>query len=226
MVEAHRDFIDNQKYRRDFLLVSEIENSAPVRHELRVTAAVIMSAMVLLVSFGLLSMFEGALLAAGAMIATRCISISEGRESVDWQVLLVIAASIGLGNAMHKTGAAQVLAESIVSAADGSAMTSLVAVFVVTAIFSAVISNLAAAVLLFPVAMSAAAQLDVSMTPFAVTLMIAASTCFATPIGYQTNLMVYGPGDYKFSDFMKIGIPLTILVGITTVLIVPMVWSF
>ena len=226
LVEAHSEFVDNQKYRRDFLLVSEIEDSAPVRHELRVTAAVIMLAMVLLVSFGLLSMFEGALLAAGAMIATRCISISEGRQSVDWQVLLVIAASIGLGSAMQKTGAAQVLAETIIGAANGSALASLIAVFVVTAAFSAVISNLAAAVLLFPVAMSAASQLGVNMEPFAVTLMIAASACFATPIGYQTNLMVYGPGDYQFSDFLKLGIPLTILVGITTVVVVPMVWPF
>ena len=79
---------------------------------------------------------------------------------------------------------------------------------------------------MFPVALNASQQLDVSMLPFAVTLMVAASACFATPIGYQTNLMVYGPGDYRFSDFLKIGIPLTVLVGLVTVLLVPVIWPF
>ena len=95
-----------------------------------------------------------------------------------------------------------------------------------TAGFSAIISNLAAAVLIFPIAVAASQQLNVDIVPFAVTVMIAASACFATPIGYQTNLMVYGPGNYKFVDFVKIGVPLTVLVGITTVLIVPVIWAF
>ena len=105
-------------------------------------------------------------------------------------------------------------------------MGTLAALFILTAGFSAVISNLAAAVILFPVAVAASQQLGVDILPLAVTLMIAASTCFATPIGYQTNLMVYGPGNYRFVDFIKIGLPLTVLVGITTVLVVPLVWSF
>jgi di/tricarboxylate transporter len=88
------------------------------------------------------------------------------------------------------------------------------------------ISNLAAAVLIFPIAVAASQQLGVDVVPFAVTVMIAASACFATPIGYQTNLMVYGPGNYRFADFLKIGLPLTLLVGITTILIVPLVWAF
>ncbi|MFT5576721.1 MAG: di/tricarboxylate transporter [Bermanella sp.] len=95
-----------------------------------------------------------------------------------------------------------------------------------TTLFSAIISNMAAAVLLFPVAMAASEQLGISAVPLAVTLMIGASTCFATPIGYQTNLMVYGPGNYKFQDFMRLGVPLSILVGIITVTVVPLVWSF
>jgi di/tricarboxylate transporter len=101
----------------------------------------------------------------------------------------------------------------------------LVAVlFFVTALFSALISNVAAAVLVFPIAAELAAQLNIDLAPLAVTLMIAASASFATPIGYQTNLMVYGPGKYRFADFLKMGVPLTILVGITTVIIVPIVW--
>ncbi|GAA4089653.1 SLC13 family permease [Zhongshania borealis] len=226
LLEAYEDFVPNQRYSRDFLLVSEIENSRPVRHEHRLRAGVIMLAMVVVVAAGWLSMLKAAFLAAGLMVATRCIRASDARRSVDWQILLVIAASIALGGSLESTGAASIIASEIVGVAAGSPMATLVAIFVVTTLFSAVISNLAAAVIVFPIALAASQQLDVSVLPFAVTLMMAASASFATPIGYQTNLMVYGPGDYRFSDFFKIGIPLTVLVGITTIVIVPLVWPF
>jgi di/tricarboxylate transporter len=226
LLEAYEDFVPNQRYSRDFLLVSEIENSRPVRHEHRLRAGVIMLAMVIVVAAGWLSMLKAAFLAAGLMVATRCIRAADATRSVDWQILLVIAASIALGGSLESTGAASVVASEIVGVAAGSPMATLVAIFVVTTLFSAVISNLAAAVIVFPIALAASQQLDVSVLPFAVTLMMAASASFATPIGYQTNLMVYGPGDYRFSDFFKIGIPLTVLVGITTIVIVPLVWPF
>jgi di/tricarboxylate transporter len=226
LLEAYEDFVPNQRYSRDFLLVSEIENSRPVRHEHRLRAGVIMLAMVAVVAAGGLSMLKAAFLAAGLMVATRCIRASDARRSVDWQILLVIAASIALGGSLESTGAASIIASEIIGVAAGSPMATLVAIFVVTTLFSAVISNLAAAVIVFPIALAASQQLDVSVLPFAVTLMMAASASFATPIGYQTNLMVYGPGDYRFSDFFKIGIPLTVLVGITTIVIVPWVWPF
>ncbi|MEE8060116.1 MAG: SLC13 family permease [Pseudomonadales bacterium] len=226
LLETHDGFVRQQRYSKNFLLVSEIENSRPVRHEQRNIAAAIMVAMVIVVAVGLLSMFKAVMLAAGMMIITRCLKIQEARQSVDWQIVLVIAASIGLGGALDKTGAANVIAEAMVGLAAGSSMGTLVVLFALAAAFSAVISNLAAAVLLFPVAVAMSQQLGVDILPFAVTLMIAASTCFATPIGYQTNLMVYGPGHYRFVDFMKIGIPLTVLVGVTTVLVVPVIWPF
>ncbi len=226
LLETHDQFVGEQRYAKDFLLVSEIENSRPVRHEQRNVAAAILIAMVLMVGIGFLSMFKASLLAAGLMIATRCLRIEEARQSIDWQILLVIAASIGLGGAMDKTGAATAIAEAMVGLAADSPTATVAALFVLTAVFSAVISNLAAAVLVFPIAVAASQQLNVDLIPFAVTLMIAASTCFATPIGYQTNLMVYGPGNYRFIDFMRIGLPLTFIVGITTVLLVPVVWPF
>jgi di/tricarboxylate transporter len=224
LLETHNEFVSQQRYSKDFLLVSEIENSRPVRHDQRGTATAILVVMIAMVTLGVLSMFKAAVLAAGMMIVTRCLSIQEAKQSIDWQVLLVIAASIGLGGALDKTGGAMVIANTMVGAVAGSAIGSLVVLFILTAGFSAVISNLAAAVLLFPVAVAVSQQLGVDLTPFSVTLMMAASTCFSTPIGYQTNLMVYGPGNYQFVDFMKIGAPLTLLVGITTVCIVPIIW--
>lgn len=226
LLETHDQFVSQQRYSKNFLLVSEIENSAPVRHEQRNLAAAIMLAMVLSVAMGFLSMFKAALLAAGLMIFTRCIKIQDARQSVNWQVVLVIAASIGLGGALEKTGAATVIAEAMVGMASGTPTGTLIVLFVLTALFSAVISNLAAAVIVFPIAVAAGGQLGVNLLPFVVTLMIAASACFATPIGYQTNLMVYGPGNYRFVDFLKIGVPLTVVVGLVTVVVVPVIWPF
>lgn len=226
LLETHEDFIENQRYSRDFLLVSQIENSRPVRHEQRGTAGLILLGMVALVGTGVVPMFKAALLAAALLVLTRCVRIRDARRSIDWEVLLVIAASIGLGAAMEKTGAAQSIAELIIGASAGSPTGLLISLFALTAAFSAVISNMAAAVILFPVAIAASQGLGVAPEPLAVTLMIGASTCFATPIGYQTNLMVYGPGNYKFQDFLKMGVPLTVAVGIVTVAIVPLIWPF
>lgn len=226
LLETHEDFIENQRYSRDFLLVSQIENSRPVRHDQRGTAGLILLGMVALVGASVVSMFKAALLAAALLVLTRCVRIRDARRSIDWEVLLVIAASIGLGAAMEKTGAAQSIAELIIGASAGSPTGLLISLFALTAAFSAVISNMAAAVILFPVAIAASQGLGVAPEPLAITLMIGASTCFATPIGYQTNLMVYGPGSYKFQDFLKMGVPLTVAVGIVTVAIVPLIWPF
>ncbi|MDG1938147.1 MAG: SLC13 family permease, partial [Pseudomonadales bacterium] len=165
-------------------------------------------------------------LAAGAMILSRCTQAEEARRSIDWQVLIVIGASIALGVALEKTGVTLTLAQNLVGFVGQSPHAVLIMLFIVTAGFSALISNVAAAVLLFPVATAISTELNVDVLPMAITLMIAASASFSTPIGYQTNLMVYGPGEYRFTDFLKMGVPLTILVGVTTVLLVPIIWPF
>jgi di/tricarboxylate transporter len=186
----------------------------------------ILALMILLVTTGWLSMLKASLLAAGLMILTRCTSGRGARRSVDWQILIVIAASFGLGSALHSTGAAENIAITLIQFAGGSTEISLALMFAVTALLSAVATNNAAAVIMFPIALTTANNLGVSLMPFMITLMVAASTSFATPIGYQTNLMVYGIGGYRFSDYLRIGVPLTLLVGLTIILVVPRVWHF
>jgi di/tricarboxylate transporter len=171
-------------------------------------------------------MLKASLLAAGLMIITRCTSGREARRSVDWQVLIVIAASFGLGTALQNTGAAESIAISLIELAGGNAGISLAFMFAATALLSAVATNNAAAVIMFPIALTTANSLGVSLMPFVLTLMVAASASFATPIGYQTNLMVYGIGGYRFLDYLRIGIPLTLLVGLTTIIVVPLFWHF
>jgi len=226
LLESHHSFVEQQRNSRDFFLVSEIEDASPPQYHKAMLAMSILALMILLVTTGWLSMLKASLLAAGLMIITRCTSGREARRSVDWQVLIVIAASFGLGTALQNTGAAESIAISLIELAGGNAGISLAFMFAATALLSAVATNNAAAVIMFPIALTTANSLGVSLMPFVLTLMVAASASFATPIGYQTNLMVYGIGGYRFLDYLRIGIPLTLLVGLTTIIVVPLVWHF
>jgi di/tricarboxylate transporter len=219
-------FVEQQHNSRDFFLVSLVEDTAPMRHDKAVTATVILLGMVLVAASGLLSMLQAAMLAAGLMIITRCTQGRIARRAVDWQVLVVIGASFGIGNALQTTGAAQVIAAGLISLTGDTPEYALAAVFIATALFTAVATNNVAAVVMFPIALATAKSLDASFMPFAITIMMAASASFATPIGYQTNLMVYGVGGYRFNDYVRIGVPLTVLVGLVTVLLAPLWWPF
>jgi di/tricarboxylate transporter len=155
----------------------------------------------------------------------RCCTWTEARNSIDWSVLIVIGAALGFGAAIEQSGAAQLLARSVLSAAVNDPYLTLIAVYLVTWPLTEFITHNAAVALMFPVAMTAARELEVSPLPF-IMLMIAGSASFSTPIGYQTNLMVYGPGGYRFTDYTRIGIPMTLLVGSTALLLAPLVWPF
>jgi di/tricarboxylate transporter len=226
LLETTPDFAVRQRNSRDFYLVSAVDDSAPPRHEKAWMALAILAAMIAVVTMGLLSMLEAAMLAAGLMILTRCITGNEARRSVDWQVLVVIAAALGVGRAMDLTGAAAAIAQQLIDLARGNPWLTLVAVYLVTTLFTEIITNNAAAVLVFPIAMSASRDLGVDVMPFVFTIMVAASASFATPLGYQTNLMVYGPGGYRVGDYLRVGLPLNGLMAAVTVTLVPWIWPF
>ena len=226
LLEAHHSFAEQQRNSRDFFLVSKIEDTTPPQHQKAMIAILILGLMVMSVAAGWLSMLKASMLAAGMMILTGCTSSRAARRSVDWSILIVIAASFGLGNALHITGAAETIAVALIQLANGNADVSLALIFLVTALLSAVATNNAAAVIMFPIAITTANNLGYSLLPFVITLMVAASASFSTPIGYQTNLMVFGVGGYRFSDYIRIGLPLTILVGLLTVILVPVNWHF
>lgn len=247
LVEAHPSFADQQRGSRDFFLVSKIEESTPPKHELALLAVGILVAMVLgnsgkdllNVAAGAwpalkpavawipqTSVFVAALLAASAMLLTRCVSLETARKSIDWEVLLAIAASFALGTALDKSGAAKLIADTTSSLSGGNPWVALAMIYFVTVVVTELITNNAAAALMFPFALATAKQLDVSYLPFVIAVMMAASAGFATPIGYQTNLMVYGPGGYRFGDYVKVGVPLDILIGIVTIAIAPWAYPF
>lgn len=226
LLEASHQFVEQYRFRRDFLLVSALNDSTPPDFRKAPLALGILLAMVVVSAFGLLSIMEAAFLAAGAMIATRCITASKARRYIDLPVLIVIAASFALGNAMRVTGAAESIAGLMLISESMSPWLALALVYLLTVAFTELITNNAAAVLMFPIALALAEQLGVNYLPFVIAVMFAASASFITPLGYQTNLMVYGPGRYRFSDYLKIGIPLSVLVGTTAVALIPFVWHF
>jgi di/tricarboxylate transporter len=225
LLESDPAFADRQRNSRDFFLVSRLENSSPPHHEKAIIAIVILLGLVIALAANV-STVVAALGAAAAMLLTRCTTIGAARRSVDWETLLAIAASFAFGSALEVTGAAASIAGSVMSLAGGDRWMTLAITYAITLIVTELITNNAAAVLMFPLAMSTADALGSSYYPFIITVMMAASAGFATPIGYQTNLMVYGPGGYRFSDYLKIGVPLDILIGIVTVALTPLVFPF
>ena len=226
LMEASPSFAEQQRNSRDFFLISAMPDSNPRRHEKAWIAVIILVAMVAVAAMGWLSMLLAAMLAAGLMLMTRCCSPAAARRSVDWSVLIVIAAALGIGRALDQTGTAHFIAETLLDIGGDNPWVALAVVYGLTTLFTEIITNNAAVALLFPIVMATTDKLGVNPMPFIAAIMIAASASFATPLGYQTNLMVYGPGGYRFSDYLKIGIPLNVLMWITTVSLAPLIWPF
>jgi di/tricarboxylate transporter len=226
LLATHPSFVDVQRNSRDFFLVSPVEGSAPVRHERGILALGVLALMVVGLSLQLRSEVTIALAAAGLMLLTRCCSTAAARRSLDWQVLLTIAASIGLGAALQKTGGDRGIADTMVSLAGTNPQVVLAVLYGVTMLFTEVLSNNTAAVIMFPIAVATARSLGVDPMPFIMSITVAASCGFATPIGYQTNLMVYGPGGYRFFDYTRFGGILNLIVWAITVTLAPRVWPF
>ena len=226
LLEARASFADQQRNSRDFYLVSQIEDSALPRHEKAPLALLLLGVMVLAVTLTPMSMLNAALIVTGLMIVSGCCTAAAALRSVDWQMLLIIAASLGIGRAMETSGAATWITTGLLSMAGSEPRLLLAVICGVTMLFTNIINAKAAAVLMFPIAVHAAGALGIDPMPFAIAIMIGSAASFVTPIGYQTNLMVFGPGGYRFGDYVKLGLPLSLLVWGTAVLLIPVFWEF
>jgi di/tricarboxylate transporter len=226
LLEADESFVPRQRDSSHFFLISGVENSQPVRHDLAPIALGLLLVMIVVVTLGWVALLTAALVVAGIMVAIGCCSVDQARQGIDWSLLVVIAASLGIGKASETSGLAGAVAQEIIGIAGGSPWLVLLAVYGVTLLFTELITNNAAAVLVFPIALASANSLAVSPMPYVIAIAIAASAGFATPFGYQTNLMVYTPGGYRFSDYLRAGIPLDLIFLVVTVLVTPLVWPF
>jgi di/tricarboxylate transporter len=224
LLEASLSFLHRRRESRDFYLVSAVKKGNVRRPEKALTSVVILLAMVLVASLTAIPILSAALVAAICMIVMRCCTTTEARRSVDWSILIVIGAALGIGFALEQSQAASSIANALLTLAGGEPLLALAAIYITTMICTELITNNAAAVLMFPIALNAASALNCNPTPFVVTLMIAASASFLSPFGYQTNTMVYSVGGYQVKDYLKFGLPLSIIVFLVTIISIPLVW--
>lgn len=210
----------------DFYLATERLDPAALRHDRAWIAMAVLAGVVAAISFGWLSPMVGAMAGAGAMIALRCCTGPQARSAVDFQVLIVIGAAFGIGSAMQTTGLAESIALELVDwLRPLGPWALLAAVYLLTTAFTMTMTNNAAAVLMFPIALGIASEAELNVLPFAVAICIAASCEFSTPIGYQTNLMVMGPGGYRWLDYTRFGGPLTLLAAGICILLAPLAYG-
>jgi di/tricarboxylate transporter len=225
LIETRPGFLRQRRSDPAFALVAEVEGSVAPRHERAGIAVAAIVAMIVAHTIFGVPLLTAALVAAGAMVGLRCVSAAEAIRSVEVRVLLAIASSFAIGTALEKTGAAALLGHGLVGLAEDAGPAGiLAAIYLATAVLTELITNNAAAALMFPIAAATAQDAGMDLRPFLFILMMAASASFSTPIGYQTNLMVYGPGGYRFLDFLRFGVPLQLLLGAVTVAIVSVKW--
>nr|WP_297459577.1 SLC13 family permease [uncultured Halomonas sp.] len=226
LLETRPPFIERHRQSRDFLLISQVNGQARPNHEKAWLAWSILGGVVALATFGVVSILNAVMAGAALAILTGCCTIGAAKRGLDTQVLLTIAASFGLGAALESSGAASMIAGQALSLAGNEPYLLLVGAYIMVALLTEVVTNNAAAVISFPIVTASAESLGVSVMPFAIAVMFAASSSFLTPIGYQTNLMVYGPGGYRFGDFARVGGLLNLLVGIIALTLIPLFWPF
>jgi di/tricarboxylate transporter len=215
---ADPQFADRWRDRRDFLLISRLGGSPPTTTRQAAIVGALLLGIVVVAGSGLLPILHASLIAAIALVALGVLSPGEARDAVDLDVLVVLAGSLGIGLALEHSGLAGVIGSGLVELVGGSSRTAvLLGLVLATVTLTEMITNNAAAALMFPIALAAAGDLGVDARPFAIAVAVAASASFLTPIGYQTNTMVYGPGGYRFGDYSRLGAPLTVLVIATIV---------
>ena len=234
LLQTQSEFLNNFRNSRDFYLVSGVGGDAPRRHD-RVWVSLsllgLLVALLLIVTWRAQTgdMPEGmtaivAVMIAGMMVGTRCLSMAQAHSAFELQVLITVGAALGLGEALEASGAATAIASGLIGMVNNDKFLLLVVTYILTLLFTEMITNTAVAALMFPLAVAVAQQSGLEPKPFIMAIALAASFSFLTPIGYQTNLMVMGPGGYRPIDYFKVGLPLTVLVMITSLTLIPYVW--
>ncbi|HEX6307244.1 MAG TPA: SLC13 family permease [Longimicrobiales bacterium] len=224
LVQGTSEALNRLHQESELALLGAIELPS-VRAHKRKIAVPIVAGVVLLPALGVTTILVSALIGVTAMFLTRCITPDEAYREMDWMVIVMLGAILPLGEAMHRTGAAAFVAHNLMAFASPLGPHGLLAVFLLlTTLLTSVISNAAAAVVLTPIAIAGAASLGLSPMPFVIAVMIGASNSFMSPVGYQTNTMVYGPGGYEFADYVRVGAPLSFLVVAAGAVVIP--WFF
>jgi di/tricarboxylate transporter len=224
LVQGRRDRINLLRTDPNFLLLEPVELETRRTHKAPLALG-IFGIMLGSVIIGWLHISAAAVLGAILMVLTRCLTMEEAYEAIEWKSVFLIAGMLPMGVAMGKTGTAQFLADHIIAIVGplGPQMI-MVGLFILTTIVTEFMSNAAAAVLVAPIAISAALGLGADPRAFVMGVGIAASNSFLFPIGHQANVLIFGPGGYKFFDFTRVGLPLTLLIWLLLILFLPVIW--
>lgn len=224
LLRATAKAFESLKQRNEFMFVSEVTETYD-KNKL-FPALGIITLVVAFAAFGIFPIMVAALIGVILMFVFRIITPEEGYRAVNWEVILLLAGIIPLGIAIEKTGSAQLVADGIITTFQSFPPVIILGVFyLVTTILTQIISNNAAVTIIIPIAVTTALQLSLNPIAFVIVVMFAASTAFLTPIGYQTNMMVYSAGKYKFGDFIKVGLPLSMVLLFITVYFVNIFWG-
>ncbi|MDZ7359295.1 MAG: SLC13 family permease [candidate division KSB1 bacterium] len=226
LVKIRRDHLIHLEKHEAFLVVSEV--GLPAFRKRKVLPAVaIVAGVVLTAAFNILPILVSAIAGSILMIMTRCIDLEDAYKAIEWKVIFLLAGVLSLGAALEKTGAAQVVSALMINAIGAWGPVAVVAAFyLLTSLLTEAMSNNATAALLAPIAVVTADSLGVDARPFLMAVTFAASASFMTPVGYQTNTLIYGPGQYKFADFLRVGTPLNVLFWLLATLLIPLFWPF
>jgi len=227
LLQTRPKFLQAHRHDPAFYLVSSVADWRPIRRDRAWVAAAVFLVLLVLMTTGAIPIVLSTALAAVMMVVLGCLSSSDARQNIEWNVLITIGAAFGIGSALQNSGLAGLIAKSVVESTHAwGPIAALAMIYILGSIITELITNNAAAVLLFPFCVETARIYDVDSRPFLIALTLAASASFMTPIGYQTNMMVYGPGGYRFSDYLRIGAPLNIILGIVAVVLIPYFWPF
>lgn len=236
LLQTRKDFVAKYRNNREFFLVSEVSGSEPIRHNKIWTSGLLFLGLIVWLVIaslwgggevhGWASPVAASFTVVVLMILTRCLRTSEMRSSVDLQLVLVIASALGIGAAIHDSGAAEQIALAVTGMVGTNPWILLLVIYLTTVVLTEMISNTAVAAIMFPIALDLAIQSGHDPRPYIIAIAVAASLSFVTPIGYQTNLMVMGPGGYRPVDYLRAGLPLAIAVAVTALLVIPVCWKF
>jgi di/tricarboxylate transporter len=226
LIEVNQERLDYLLERNAFVVVSEVELPT-YRKSKMLSAVAIVSAVVASTALGVVPVVVGTIAGAIMLVLTECLTLNDAYDAIEWKVIFMIASVLTLGKALEKTGAAAMIANLIVETVGVWGPTALVSAFyLMTSIFTELMSNKATAVLLVPIAIATAHSLKVDARPLLMAVTFAGSVTFMTPVGHQVNTLIYGPGRFKYADFLRVGTPLNILFWLLATLLIPRFWHF
>lgn len=226
LFEVEKEHLEQLREDRTFVLVSQVE--LPLFRKSRMlTAIAIVLGVVVAAATGTVPIVSGAIVGCILMVLSRCLNLEEAYRAINWQVIFLLAGVLTLGTALEKTGAARLLGNLLVENVGAWGPVALVSgLYLATSLLTEMMSNNATAALLAPIAIAAAESLHIDSRPLLMAIAFAASASFMTPVGYQTNTLIYGPGQFRYADFLRVGTPLNILFWILATIFIPRFWPF